>query len=215
MIGFKQFLTEMPHSNAAMSSKYRQSDLTVKNRGRGKAYIGAPEQEDNSDYDVHKKVSSTDSHDFYKLGKGTDDKYTKFVAVDKKTKKVHMSVTGDMHGTEKNKHFAVDYLKASEGNTLKAHEFYHHLIHAGHVNTLVSDDSHSPGAKKVWHKLSQMPNIKMDSVYKKHDYRRSRVTFKKSGAKIHKDWDQNYSSDPDDERYNTRFAAKADIKRGV
>lgn len=52
-------------------------------------------------------------------------------------------------------------LKGSPNSKVKAHEFYHHLIHK-HGLTLHSDRIQSEGGKKTWEKLSKYPDIDMD-----------------------------------------------------
>lgn len=214
MISFKQFLSEAPHDNSASDFKYSPSMISVIKSKKGKAFIGNPEYADEPGSDQYQKISSTATHDFYRWHRPIDKKShsTEFYAVDKKTGHVHMHVEGTTHG-KKNKIFAVDLLRAGHGNTLKAHEFYHHLLHAGHVNSLVSDESHSPGAKKVWHRLSQMPNIKMHTATKKIKPNTvNDVSFPKKGE-VEKEWDKNYSNKHTSKKFYTRFVAKTDIKR--
>ena len=49
-------------------------------------------------------------------------------------------------------------ISKSSGKGPKHHDFYHHLMKSGHVKGLVADDQ-SPGAVKVWHKLSKKKGV--------------------------------------------------------
>jgi len=60
-----------------------------------------------------------------------------------------------------NKAYVID-LSSNEGNTMKSHEFYHHLI-AHHGIHLHSDYEQSSGGMKTWKKLHQMPGIHVQS----------------------------------------------------
>lgn len=210
---FKQFLYEMPHDNDMSASKSSLIYGIVVKKPKAKAYIGDPYYDTNDKKIYYQKISSTPTHDFYRKvyhnKRSSKSRGAVFMAVDKKTKRANMEVSGDLHGN-KNKKFTVDILSSYRNNTLKAHEFYHHLLHAGHVNELISDTSHSPGARKVWKRLSKMPNIKMGAV--KKEIKGRKITFKKD--LYNKRIERNYSNEPDSTKYNRMLVAKADIKRG-
>lgn len=202
MISFKTFLIEAPHSNEMEINNKLADYLTrVRKLPKAKAYIpisGANNQ----------KVSSTDTHDIYRNhDKENKVVNTHFYAVNKKTNKVDMYVSGLMQGNRKKK-FQVSMLKASKKGEIRAHDFYHHLIHAGHINSLISDDSQSEGAQKVWKRLSQSPNIKMSAIRNsysdKHGWRQIKDRYNK---KI----ERNYSDNPESHKWRRKLVAKADV----
>jgi len=57
------------------------------------------------------------------------------------------------------------YLAAHEENTLPAHKFYSHLLNRGHLSA-VSTDSQSPGAQRVWSKLSKERGVGIHGWHK-------------------------------------------------
>lgn len=91
--------------------------------------------------------------------KNNEQRPATYSAIHKKTGEPHMSVTGTF--TPSNKKFEISNLQGHPDSTLKAHEFYHHLLLAGHVHELHSDKTQSPGGKKVWERLRKLPNVKM------------------------------------------------------
>ena len=111
-----------------------------------------------------KEIGSTPTHKIYrkiiKHNRGTHS--ASFLAMHKETGEPHVSVSGK-YDTKKKK-LTVNHLAGHPNNTLKAHDFYHHLLLAGHVKKLVSDNTQSPGAKKVWHRLSQKPHVGMTTT---------------------------------------------------
>lgn len=214
MISFKQFLSEAPHDNSADDFKYSPSMITAVKKDNNKAYIGEPKYSNGKAH--HKKVSETPTHEIYRWDRpfNNSSNSTEFHAVDKKTGHIHMSVEGMTHNSDKKKAFEVEVLRGGYGNTIKAHEFYHHLINAGHVDSIVSDSSHSPGAKKVWHRLSQMPGVKMHVALKKSRLENNRqvISFPKQ-SEVNKNWQSNYNSDFNSKKYNTRFVAQIDKRK--
>lgn len=100
-----------------------------------------------------KHISTTPSgHKVYQTGtKGSVRK--EYHAVNPDTKKVDVSIDGDEHNGVMSKIL----LKANEGNTIKAHEFLHHLT--THHNKTMKWDMHSPGGKAVVQKLAKMKGV--------------------------------------------------------
>ena len=113
----------------------------------------------------YKEIGSTGTHKLYRSLEGTDEEYggstrhAHFLAVDKKTGKPHMKVSG--YFDTKKKKLEIHSLKGHPDTTIKAHDFYHHLLLAGHVKELHSDATQSEGGKKVWQRLSKLPHVKM------------------------------------------------------
>lgn len=71
---------------------------------------------------------------------------------------IHMKVSGHKDGDK----FTVNNLNDHQGSTVRAHDFYHHLI-THHGLHLHSDYEQSEGGMKVWKKLHKMPGIHMQS----------------------------------------------------
>lgn len=149
MKSFKQHLVEMPTllSVSISSSKEQPKDWKA----------------DSRDEEGFSKISTTPSgHDVYRRTKerkfGGDDELVTFKAV--KDGKQHMHVSTTKVGENS---YRVHDLSANEGNTIKAHELYHHLV-SHHGIELQSDVQQSPGGMKTWERLSKKPGIKMTSM---------------------------------------------------
>lgn len=108
-----------------------------------------------------------------------------FHLVHKKTGETHMKVSGLEHVGKGNDHkFQVELLSGHKDSTIKAHEFYHHLI-TNHGIELHSDNIQTPGGKKVWQKLSKYKDIHIDHV-----------ASDGKKLKLHKrNWDANYGDE--------------------
>ena len=145
----------------------REKNRRIKMTSKQK-YGDSPKAEDFS------HVSSTPTHHFdikqhtHNLNydtrklekmKNSEARDATFMAVDRKTMQPHMHVTGTY--TPSKKHFEVDTLKGHPNSTIKAHDFYHHLLLAGHTKKLVSGATQSAGGRKVWKRLSQLPHVKL------------------------------------------------------
>lgn len=91
--------------------------------------------------------------------KNTEARPATFYAIHKPTGDVHMKVEGQY--TPSSKKFQISCLSGHPDSKIKAHEFYHHLVLAGHVKELHSDETQSIGGKKVWSRLRKMPNVKV------------------------------------------------------
>ena len=96
-------------------------------------------------------------------------------------------------GNQNGNKFVVSNLEGTDTAPIKAHEFYHHLIHQQGLH-LHSDALQSPGGKKVWERLHKMPGIKMQSL--------NVETGKYSDIHPNESLDKYYGT------YNTRLAAK-------
>lgn len=116
------------------------------NKGKGSGTVF--EDEEHILLNGGKLISKTKSgHKVYMtVTKGTTRK--EYHAVNPDTLKVDVSVDGN----EKNNVISKILLKANPGNTIKAHDFYHHLI-MKHDKVLVHDLL-SPGGKAVLKKLN-------------------------------------------------------------
>lgn len=77
----------------------------------------------------------------------------------------------DIHvdGIHDGNKFFVGDLQKYTGSTLKAHDFYHHLI-TNHDIHLHSDTTQSYGGKAVWKKLYNKPDIEMHVTDKNGSY---------------------------------------------
>lgn len=105
-------------------------------------------------HDLGNKISTTKSgHDVY------HDKPGEYYAV--KNGKIHLHISGNKDG----KSFATVQTKAYEGNTIKAHELYAHLI-KHHKLILTSGANQSEGGKKIWQRLSKVKGINVHGWHK-------------------------------------------------
>ena len=98
--------------------------------------------------DFHgKHVSTTKSgHHIYKSKDG-------FAAFNPKTRRIDMVVHGRIkkHPEHNNSTMSDLFLSGRKDSSLKAHDFYHHLI-TKH-NIILKGDEQSKGGKKVWKKF--------------------------------------------------------------
>lgn len=149
LVSFRQFLVEAPSPLSA--DAYGKED----NQIRSQYKIPKPRILDRL-FDKRKNLG--------KLGPDHELHYTKNIightyhAYNPKTQRDDMEVRG-LHSSG-GKLFKVNDLKGREGSTIKAHDFYHHLI-TKHGITLASSNIQSPGGQKTWQKLSQKPDVKM------------------------------------------------------
>lgn len=150
-------------------------------------------------------VSSTPTHHIFKHMQThefdekepmpkTEARDAKFLAIDRKTKKTHMYVRG--YYTPSSKKFEINMLKGHPESTIKAHDFYHHLLLAGHVKELHSDATQSAGGRKVWKRLSHLPHVKLHT------------SDTKKPIKNDQDLDSHYTHDNDFDRITQRHRDK-------
>jgi hypothetical protein len=97
-----------------------------------------------------KRISRTDTHTYH-YEEGDD----RFSARNSTTGEVDATVNGSLIKG----HLHVDLLSTRPHGKLKAHEFYHHLITKHGVK--LASTSQSPGATKVYQKLSKMKGVKI------------------------------------------------------
>lgn len=135
---FKEFLIEVEEVEGMAKKKKSSTEY---------------EDEEHVIADHGKHISTTPSgHKVYQTGsKGSNRK--EYHAINPDTKKVDVSVDGDEHNGVLSKIL----LKANQGNTIKAHEFLHHLT--THHNKTMKWDMHSPGGKVVVQKLAKMKGV--------------------------------------------------------
>ncbi len=102
------------------------------------------------------KLSSHGDHTFYK--KNTDEHTNArdhFLAHNHTTGRVEQHVDGRQNSPKSTFHVAT--LSGAEHSTIKAHDFYHHLISKHNVS--LSSDTQSTGGRNVWNKLQQKRNV--------------------------------------------------------
>jgi hypothetical protein len=83
----------------------------------------------------------------------------------------------------------IEGLSGRKGGSVKAHDFYHHLI-THHDKELASNEQ-SPGGHKTWADLSNHNDIEINS----HNIETGEV---KKGIKIDRDKPKDYHSAPED-----------------
>lgn len=146
---FRQFLNETPQIDAEYSADK----------------AGAADNR-RSDFNSFEHISTMPSgHRVFKEKDvsldSTDEPHVFLVAHPKKDiKELRLMTFKTLKG-----HHRVAWLGGYEGGSAKAHDFYHHLI-THHNIRLASDTTQSVGGAKVWHKLSEMPGIKMTQLNK-------------------------------------------------
>lgn len=139
----RQILTEMPmldtdHPKEYISDTSQKFEL-ARLRGR-------------------KPISRTKSgHDVYRLSNQFGER--EYMAVDPQTMRVHMKSAGFSYPD----HYDEGGLLKSPDSTIKAHEFYHHIIQ-NHENEIRSDTVHSKGGAKVWQKISELPDVNVGHI---------------------------------------------------
>jgi hypothetical protein len=173
MLSFGQFLMEMPMRIGSWAKERHQL------------------QPDEYNYKPDGKPLSTTKtlHQVHRVDHR--DGSTSYHAYNPQTNKSDMVVDG----IQSRNSFHIDTLAGRDGSTIKAHEFYHHLIHKHNIE-LVSSDVHSTGGEKVWRSLAGHPTIDMSA--------------ERSGgrpATFHKNWERNYTHD----QWNVKFRAKKKI----
>lgn len=166
MKSFKEFIMEMPR----ILKHYDKNDNKIK-----------VDLVDSKILDTAKKVSETENHDIYRRGEVKRGNFIHYVALNKKTKLPDMLVSGNVEGKKK-PHLQVANLQGREGSTLKAHDFYDHIIQNHHP--IRSDTMQSVGAMKVWKKIKDNPSVKV-----KHMGITGRT------LKFHPDFEKNYTAD--------------------
>lgn len=87
---------------------------------------------------------------YYALSPSHDPEYPSHEDVD-------MMVYGHI---QSNGHFEVDRLKGREGSKIRAHQFYHHIIHDDN-QPIQSSENQSTGGQKTWRELSKHSDIEM------------------------------------------------------
>ena len=150
---FKEYLAEV--LDLDMRKKSRDTEFT-----RSILY-NAGDKWDPEDHKNAEHISTTSSghhiyktrgHHIYKTGSRSNIMYH---AYDPKTKRSTIAVYGKEHkGVLSSLNLA-----SHKTNTLKAHDFYHHLLK--HHLTALATDTQSEGGKGVWEKLAKKPGVKI------------------------------------------------------
>jgi hypothetical protein len=146
MLTFKQFLMEMPYFAAAVPKKPTR---------HWKLPAGSKKFKDvGDDYELH----------VHPQEKG-------YSLVHKKTKQVHMLTKGVTIGPNKDM-YGINYTQRQHPTPgITGHDFYKHILDH---KPIVSDNSHSPGAKHLWTKLAGDKDLEVIHMTK----RREKVTPK-------------------------------------
>ena len=138
--------------------------------------ISRPDSE--IDYEDHKEISRMPSGHIVKVSADTRT----YSVHDPKTGESQLRVWGRLFPTG-NKYY-VSNLDSHQGNTVKAHELYHHLI-THHGIHLHSDHEQSEGGMKVWKRLQKYSDIHMQS------YDPTKKTYSELKPSFQKDYDMN------------------------
>lgn len=152
---FKQLISEMPVDNDYTEGKRLQATnyrSYLKNTQQDEKTKTVSKWSYNDDYDIH--------HHSVSHGEKYGTKHY-FDVIHKPTGNIHLRLV--THTMDGNLHRVSDLHGAKE-NTLKTQHLYKHLLQNKKIDTLFSDHTHSPGAKKVWKRLHDMPDIDMKLV---------------------------------------------------
>lgn len=137
-----------------------------------------------------KKIGETPTHTLHSASSGKGS--VTYIAREKKTGRAHVMVDG----TEKNNVLHIHTVAAHGKSTMKAHDFYHHLLK--HGKTLVSDSMQSHGGAHVWRKLAAKHGV---NVHGWHRGKPVNVYPHKDPEMTHID---PYEEDPDDHHKDVR-----------
>jgi len=118
-------------------------------------------------------------HHLYKHESKNDIIDTNFYAHNPHTNLPDIWVGGQLH----DKHFYIDTISGRKGSTIKAHDFYHHLI-KHHGLTLHSSTFQSRGGQKIWKQLAVKPDVEIT--------KRSITDQKPIPVHPPSEWDKNY-----------------------
>ena len=151
MLSFKQYIKETP----ALHPDYdKPSNSITDSESEIKHDIATDTQKEH-----YKKVGEIEGHHLYRIKNPNTPWHDGFALVHPKTNKTIMHVTGRFHKDQ----FRIDTLSGIDKSPVKAHTFYHGILHSPNteVNELHSSSDHSPGGKKVWKKMSEHPGIEV------------------------------------------------------
>lgn len=146
MITFKQYLVEM---GLYLTRHTERSNAVTTNK--------AP-KDLKFTYGKHISTMSSGHHVYHREGGYTSD----YHAVDPNTGLSHMHMIGkeSKNPAHVNK-IKIEGLSGRKGGTVKAHDFYHHLI-TKHDKELASNEQ-SPGGHAVWSRMSDNKDIEIHS----------------------------------------------------
>lgn len=101
-------------------------------------------------------------HSYFRVHK--DDKYKSTVgyfAADSDGK-----ILMRVRGSQPSSALTVYNVQGLKGSELKAHDFYHHLLKAGHVKKILSDNYLSDGGFHIWKNLARKKDVLIHKVFK-------------------------------------------------
>jgi hypothetical protein len=146
MLSFSQFLIEMPY----LMKHYDKEEHRLQT-------VGPYTKENKYMLGNHISTHSVTGHHIYmrsaKMGR---KRYVNYSAVDPKTGNMDLRVGGSKIG----KHYVVTGVAARSGNTLKADDFYEHLVKR-HRLIIHSDDTHSEGGSNLWKRMAKKLGVSM------------------------------------------------------
>lgn len=193
MKGFRTYLTEMPTKNTLPKDNKLAPDdnslFKALSRSGGMSHVHST-----GEYDIHRFTKP-------KVMGSNDGSETYFLQ-HRPSGQTHMIAYGNRRGDD----FLINGLKGNSRSTMKADEFYAHLLHSGQVKNLISDYSQSEGAAKTWKKVSENPALTVDHGVRMHvPY--SDETKWKSLPLDRNNWDNNYDAN-DMAKMGSRFRAR-------
>lgn len=170
MFRFRQFITEveyihgMPKRTNQLHQKYASIEDDNGNHILTKHFNNGPLKSIhyNGDKLIHLSTVKSTGHHIYSA---TNDWGShKILAVNPKTAKVDMSVSGLQTKGPRGSILDIGLLTGREGSTLKAHKFYSHLIN--NHNMILHADSHSEGGMRVWQNLAKEKGVNVHGFHR-------------------------------------------------
>jgi len=162
MLRFKQFIKETPsymdpneHGNGKEGNTIHKDNYVKPNHHKDSGFRKTTKLSSHGEYDLYKHHAGYGSN-----AEDTGSTYHHFSLVHRATDETHMHVAGNLIHHDGKKKFQVDSLVGHEHSKVKAHEFYHHILH--HVDELHSDTIHSKGGMTTWkHLATKHPDVEV------------------------------------------------------
>ena len=149
---FRQFIREMP------SMTDLDKDHIHPNEQKPVVRDG---QHVNGQY--HHALASSDTHNFYttKYGKTNSHQFEGIVATNKKG---HTEYNVEGYGDHKKKRFTVSSATSATKRTMPYHKLISHLLVNKHLDSWVSDHSHTKGSRQTYQELCNHPDLDVHHV---------------------------------------------------
>ncbi len=165
MLGFKQFLREMPRVIELAKTHTRDGDNAKIKKGGVDRTTGLK----------HIRIASTDTHHIYRSGFQrkigfANHAFNQIYVARKDSGEVDFHVSGN--GDGKKKTFDVGNVTSNldKDPNIKYHHIIHHLVNNGHIKEWHSDRDHSKGSVETYRKLAAHPDLTVHHEADRPDY---------------------------------------------